>query len=164
MNMIAPLIADLPANVNPASREGVLAVEAMLFATVPDVQTYTTDEMNEKCPLTHRFADGVYAREIFLPAGTIIVGKIHRFGHLNILTKGKCIVQTEFGIERLEAPCTFISKPGTKRVVGVIEDTVWTTLHGVKPDEYDDIPKIEDRIICPTFADYDRLVAMEDKP
>lgn len=159
MNMLAPFLEQLPQHVVPASREGVMLIQKMLEDAVE-----ISDGWEEHFPLTHRFADGVYAREMFLPAGSIIVGKIHRFGHLNILTQGKCIVLTEFGVERLEAPCTFTSKPGTKRVVGTIEDTVWTTLHGVNADEVDAIDKIEDRIICKTFAEFDALLQLENKP
>lgn len=159
-HMLTPLIKTFPADLNPASREGVMHMEAVLRS----LPTEMTDNWEEDFPVTHRYADGVYAREMFLPAGGIIVGKIHRFGHLNILTKGKCIVLTEFGVERLEAPCTFISKPGTKRVVGIIEDTVWTTLHGIEPGEEGNPDKIEERIICKTFADYDLLQLRNDLP
>lgn len=158
-NMLAPFLQQLPQDVNPVSREGVMLIQQML-ENAPEI----SEGWEEHFPLTHRFADGVYAREMLLPAGSIIVGKIHRYGHLNILTKGKCIVLTEFGVERLEAPCTFVSKPGTKRVVGTIEDTIWTTLHGVSPDEVDDLEKIEDRIICKTFAEFDALLQLENKP
>ena len=158
-HMLTPFLAALPQNVNPVSRDGVKLIEKMLF-DAPEI----SDGWEEHFPLTHRFADGVYAREMALPAGSIIVGKIHRFGHLNIITKGKVIVLTEFGVERLEAPCTFISKPGTKRVVGTIEDAVWTTLHGINPGEENNVDAIEDRIICKSFEEYDRLVALEEKP
>lgn len=153
---LVPLISMLPAGVTLASREGICALErALANQQFDDMHLFTTAEMNEFFPLTNRFADGVYARELFLPAGTIVVGKIHRFGHLNVITRGKCIVVTEFGVEQFTAPHTFISQPGTKRVVAAVEDTVWTTFHGVSPDEYDDIDVIEQRIICKTFDDFD---------
>lgn len=153
------LVNKLPDNINPASRQGVMLIEDMLRRdAVVDITRVHNLEL--VFPLTHRFADGVYAREMFIPAGTVIVGKIHKFGHLNVITKGKCVVLTEFGTETLEAPHTFISKPGTKRVVGAIEDTVWTTFHGVGKET--DLSKIEDQIICKTFEEFDAL-ALEDK-
>lgn len=156
---LATLVGRLPETINPASRQGVMLIEDMLRRdAVVDIERVT--DIDGVFPLTHRFADGVYAREIFLPAGTVVVGKIHKFGHLNVITKGKCIVLTEFGVETLEAPYTFISKPGTKRVVGAIEDTVWTTFHGVGKET--DLGEIEKQIICKTFEEFDAL-ALEDK-
>jgi hypothetical protein len=70
-------------------------------------------------------------------------------------------VLTEFGVEELRAPLTFISKPGTKRVVYAHEDTVWTTIHGTR---HTDVKKVEEDIICKTFAEYDRLLQLEEKP
>ena len=43
---------------------------------------------SEKCPLRHFFADGVYVREIFIPKGMLIVGKIHKHSHPNFLLLG----------------------------------------------------------------------------
>lgn len=159
-HMLKPIIDTFPAGMDPASREGVMHMEAVLNSLPVEM----TEGWEEHFPNTHQYADNVYGRGMSLPAGGIIVGKIHRYGHFNVLLKGKCIVLTEFGVERLEAPCMFVSKPGTKRVVGVIEDTEWVCFHGIFPNEVDRPDLIEERIICKTFGDYDRLTALEDKP
>lgn len=83
-------------------------------------------------PLVHRFANNVYAREITIPAGSLVVGKIHTHGHLNVITKGRvAVVIIEDGVEEF-APHTFISKAGTKRLVFAFEETIWTTFHGTE--------------------------------
>ena len=65
----------------------------------------------EECPLKHTFSNGMYVREIFIPKGTLIVGKIHRHSHPNFLMQGKVKVVTEgMGTEILEAPLSMISK------------------------------------------------------
>lgn len=101
----------------------------------------------------HHFAPGSYAREIELPADSLVVGKIHRHAHVNVLSKGRCLVATEEGIVELVAPLTFVSKPGTKRVVLALEDTVWTTVHVT---EETDLERIEAAIIAPDYAALDR--------
>jgi len=158
LTSFANLLPAIPEGVKLASREGILAMEAAL-STV-----FEHGENTELFPLVHRFADNVYAREILLPAGTIVIGKIHRYGHLNIITKGHVSVLTEDGVEELSAPLTFVSKPGTKRVVFAHEDTVWTTIHGISPSEAGNVDAVEDRIICKSFAEYDRLLQLEEKP
>jgi hypothetical protein len=98
--------------------------------------------------VNHYFPDGIYAREIHMKAGMVVVGKIHKESHLNIISKGKLIVSTDKGIEELNAPYTFISPRGTKRVLRVIEDVVWTTIH-LNPSNTEDLDKLEDLIITP---------------
>ena len=49
------------------------------------------------CPLQHLFAPGLYIRTIYIPANSVLVGKIHKHRHGNILSKGSVIVFTEQG-------------------------------------------------------------------
>lgn len=99
-------------------------------------------------PVSHYFAPGAYAREMFIPKDSTIIGKIHKHAHLNILSFGKVTVATEEGTIVIEAPHTFTSLPGTKRAVYAIEDTLWTTIHVT--DETD-LEKIEEEVIAPSF-------------
>lgn len=107
-------------------------------------------------PLWHAFAPGAYARTIFIPAGTLVVGKIHKHAHLNILIRGRVSVATEEGPLELEAPRVMTSKAGTKRVVYAHEPVLWTTIHLT---DKTDIAEIEDEIIAKSYDDYD---AMQD--
>jgi hypothetical protein len=102
------------------------------------------------CPLKHHFAPGAYAREILLPKGSLVIGKIHKHAHINVVSKGRVSVMTEFGRMDIEAPCTFVSKVGTKRAVYAHEDTVWTTVHVTSET---DLEKLEDEIIAKTYDD-----------
>lgn len=105
---------------------------------------------NPLTPLKHSFADGIYVREIFIPKGTLIVGKIHKHSHPNFLMKGDVSVLTEEGPRRLKAPLSMISPKGTKRVVYAHEDTVWITIHFNQGDTKD-LNKIEKRIIVKSY-------------
>jgi len=105
----------------------------------------------DEFPLFHSFADGVYVREIHLPAGTLLTGKIHRHSHPNFLMTGKVTVLTEEGgVEHLEGPCYMMSPAGTKRAVYVYEDCIWVTVHVT--DETD-LKKIEEYVIAPDYED-----------
>lgn len=95
-------------------------------------------------PVVHYFANGVYAREITIKAGTLLTGKVHKTEHLNIVSKGEITVWTETGMKRVKAPFTMVSKPGTKRVGFAHEDTVWTTIHGTHET---DLVKLEADLI-----------------
>lgn len=93
------------------------------------------------CPVTHRFAKGCYLREIFMPANTIIVGKIHATEHFNIILSGSATVVTVEGREYIKAPHTFVSAPGIQKVVWTHEDCVWQTVHVTEKTEVDEIEK-----------------------
>jgi hypothetical protein len=99
----------------------------------------------------HYFANGLYAREIFIPKGTLLTGKIHKTEHLNIVSKGEISVLTEAGPQRVKAPFTIVSLPGTKRVGYAHEDTVWTTIHATTET---DLEKLEAELIAESHEQY----------
>lgn len=126
------------------SREDILTLENAL-SQVPGAVIGDSDLM----PLKHAFAEGVYVREIFIPKGCILTGKIHRHSHPNFLMSGEVIVVTEHeGRQHLKAPLSMISKAGTKRAIIALEDTVWITVHVTSET---DLEKIEDYVISKTY-------------
>lgn len=150
MNAVTPLNGQEVIDTLGPSRETVLRFEAAL-KPLPQVD----------CPLKHTFAPGMYAREIKLPADTFIVGKIHKHAHLNIITRGRCVVVTEFGKREIDAthgPVTFTSEAGAKRALYVHEETVWTTIHAVNST---DLAEIEREIIAPSYPELDEFMARE---
>lgn len=103
------------------------------------------------CPVQHHFAPGAYGREMTLPAGLVVVGKIHKHAHINVISKGRVQVFTEQdGVLELAAPCTFVSSPGTKRVIHVLEEAVWTTVHVT---DKTDLAEIEREVIATDFSE-----------
>ena len=98
-------------------------------------------------PLTHRFTDGMYIREIFMPAGTLLTSKIHKTNHPFVVTKGKCKVFDGKNIQNIVGPHTGITEPNTRRLLYIEEDTTWLTFHVTDKTDVDEIEKeiIEDR-------------------
>lgn len=89
------------------------------------------------CPVRHYFAGGMAAREMTIPAGVVLTGAVHRHEHLCTISKGRILVSTDDGMKEIAAPCTFVSKPGAKRVGYAIEETVWTTYHVTNTTDVD---------------------------
>ena len=128
------------------ARRKILALEHIALQGVGDGSLVSAE-----CPLQHSFIDGVYVRTIFIPAGTRIIGKIHKHSHANILSQGKVRVFTEgAGAEEIEGPRTMVSPAGCKRVVDALTDVVWTTVHATGETDLD---KIEDFVIAKTYDD-----------
>lgn len=101
--------------------------------------------------LTHHFAQGVYAREGFIPKGTVFTGRVHTQSQINIISKGDISVLTERGLIRMTAPCTLVSPPGAQRAAYAHEDTVWTTILGTDKTDPQDI---FESLTLATFEDY----------
>lgn len=81
-------------------------------------------------PVKHFFAKGVYIREIFMPAGSVVVGKIHTTEHFNEIVSGECIVFTaDEEFIRRKAGDIFVSKAGVQKALRCLTDVVWRTVH-----------------------------------
>ena len=107
----------------------------------------------------HNFSDGVYVRSVHLKKGDLLVGKIHKTEHSNILSKGDVSVLTEWGYERLtveNTPLIWKSQPWTKRVVYAHEDSFWTVIH---PTNETDLAKIEDEVIAKNYGELELIEA-----
>lgn len=79
--------------------------------------------------LFHHFCDGLYGREMRVPAGTILVGKTHKKPCLNFIMQGIVEVRAPDGSYHIEAPHVFASPAGTKRAMVAITDLIWVTVH-----------------------------------
>lgn len=108
-------------------------------------------------PVNHLHMDGVYARELFIPKGTVLTGKIHKHEQINIISSGEISVLSENGrVVRIKAPYSFVSAPGAKRAGYAHEDTIWITISANKENTRD-LEQLERNLIAETFADVPML-------
>jgi len=107
-----------------------------LGLALPQMEKQMLNLPQEVAPVIHRFAPGLYIREVMLPGGTFAIGHEQTTEHLNIMLKGK--VHMADGAT-LTAPMIFVGKPGRK--CGFIEeDTVWLNVYAT---EETDVEKLE---------------------
>lgn len=109
---------------------------------------------SKELPLTHSFSEGIYTREIFIPKGMFVIGKIHKFDHTFFLIKGKLLLCAEDGVKQLEAPYYGNATAGTKRVVYALEDTVFVNIHP-NPNNIKDLEKLEDIFVVSSYKEYE---------
>ena len=126
---------ELPANI---SREQVERLQSEMVV-MPQVELVTE----------HQFSPGMYMRRVFRPAGTLIVGKVHKKPHFFLCAKGTIIAWTEGGMKRLEAGDIIESQPGTKRVTLAVTDAIGITIHRT---DLTDLDKIEDELVEPDIT------------
>lgn len=106
----------------------------------------------------HHFSDGLYARELRIPADTVLIGHIHLQGQINFLMKGTIRVTTDEGVKTLTAPQIVVTGPGTKRAGYAVTDVVWVTVSATNEKDPEEIRK---QIIATSFDD-PRLIAIEE--
>lgn len=117
-------------------------------------------------PVEHHFSHGVYARELLIPAGTVLTGKIHKFDSLNVLLEGELLVLTDQGVKHVRAGHMEVSPPGTKRAAYALTDTRWLTVHGTHET---DVGRIEAEFIAQDEQEFlafcdDQLKLEGEKP
>lgn len=105
-------------------------------------------------PVVHRFTPLLYCREIFMRAGLLVTSMIHNSTHQFIVSQGVFDVKINDGEwQRIVAPYHGITYPGTRRILAIHEDCVFTTCHVIleseqpKGDSEEEIKKAVDRII-----------------
>lgn len=91
------------------------------------------------CELDHTFTPGLYSRSVYMPSGTLIVSRIHKTKHQFNISAGVCAVKNNDGEwEMIEAPYNGVTEPGTRRVLYIVQNTLWTTYHPVQIEPEND--------------------------
>ena len=142
--MLALLSDELNGVPKPTDRQ-VANLEKAIPQNLP---TYDIDALTE-----HHFCEGLYARELFIPKGGVIVGKRHAKQNFFLLVKGDMTVSTASGMKRIKAPFMAVTQPGDKRVGYAHEDSITMNFHA-NPDDCADLKLLEERYISPEALVY----------
>lgn len=132
-------------------------------------------EMGIELPLRHHFLPGIYIREILMPVspgGTVVIGHLHKTQHFNLVLKGKARILIDGKVTLIQAPAVFVSNPGVRKVLNILEDMVWCTVHLTNET---DIAKLEDELVDKTnhfldqlepqgYEEFMRLISTKDLP
>lgn len=84
-----------------------------------------------------------------MPANTFVIGNEHLTEHFNIVLTGKARVMVGDQVMNLHAPCSFVSKPGVMKVLLILEDMIFMTVH---PTMETDIDTLERMLFVKTKA------------
>ncbi len=105
--------------------------------------TMLTMEQQIDIPVEHIFSAGVYIRQIVIPAGTLIMGKRHRYECCNILLKGTLLVYVDEDKPPvpMSGPVIFTTPPGTKKFAYCKEEAVFLNIIPTKETDPDEIER-----------------------
>ena len=108
-------------------------------------------------PIEHYQIKGVYARSMFIPAGTLLTGKIHNFESIAILAKGTIRITNGTESYVISEGHIMVDQPGVKRLGYAETDVVFITVHRTDNIE---IEAIEDELVSATFEDYEQQLLL----
>ena len=133
---------------NPEFRSRVVELENRINSLDKEHKIEPAD-----CPLKHLFSDGMYVREVTVPQGTVVIGKIHKHNHVWFLLTGMISVADENDTVDHIAPCYVEAPAGSKRMIYAHEDSVWVNVHA-NPTNTQDLKELEDLIIAKDYEEF----------
>lgn len=135
---------------NLSTKQQINRLEA-LIVNMPGVET----------TLSHQFEDGIYMRELTIPAGTICTSRTHKTNNLYLIFFGELLVWDEKNKwDHWKAFHRGRTKKGTKRIIYTLDNSLWVTIHP-NPDNCRDIEELEDRLYEKSDNDFITLPALK---
>jgi hypothetical protein len=123
-----------------SAKAAFIAATDELIAAGRETGNWMSDQaLQERNPVAHGFADGLYTRQIEMPAGQVIVGKVHLKSGAFFLLSGSMDILSESGVMRVSAPHHGVTPAGTQRVVRTVTDCVYVTVHATDLTDTDEI-------------------------
>jgi len=110
-------------------KQQALAIPELMLEKVKTLQAEVSKLPQYEPETTHTFHGGMYCREVFRPAGVLVVGKVHKKEHFYYIVHGTVAITTDDGVQSITGPRLICSKPGTKRAVYAETDALCVTFH-----------------------------------
>lgn len=88
-----------------------------------------------ECPVEEEFCDGIYARTMHIPAGTILTGHVHKGECFLVVRSGELVVTAGGEPLLLRGGDMVRSMPGAKRAGYALTDCVVTNFHANPTNE-----------------------------
>lgn len=116
---------------------------------VGKIESFLLKMPQVECPVIHHFGPSIYIREVTLQAGSIVIGHVQKYEHLNIMLSGKvALLNDDNSVKILEAPMIFVGKPGRK-IGYILETCVWQNVYATNET---DVQKLEDHFLIKSEA------------
>lgn len=106
---------------------------------VEALQAEVSKHQQYEPPTQHVFHGGMYCRQVWRPAGCLIIGKVHKKEHFYMVVSGTVAITTDEGVQEITGPRLICSNPGTKRAVYAETDALCMTFHRVDSDSVEDV-------------------------
>lgn len=106
---------------------------------IEDLQAEISKYPQYEPPTEHIFHGGMYCRQVWRPAGCLIVGKVHKKEHFYMIVSGTIKITTDDEVQTATGPFLICSSPGTKRAVYAVTDALCVTIHRVESNTIEEV-------------------------
>ena len=117
---------------------------------IVEMERQMMDMPQVEMPIEDLYFNGMYARKILIPEGTILTGRVHKNDYINVMVSGDIAVTTGEDVKRFDAFELIPGKAGQKRAGYAFTDTVWLTIDPADHEEDDMV----DLISCTNVAQF----------
>ncbi|MDH5182278.1 MAG: hypothetical protein OEX12_00175 [Gammaproteobacteria bacterium] len=132
---------------------GFMNMDVPVKERIESLERYLCTLPQQEAPVEELWGKDVYVRELIIPAGSFVIGRIHKYDHVSIMIEGELLMWTEFDETiHLSGYNKVIAKAGIKRVGYVLQETKWITAHGVT--ETDNFKNPVEALTVATYGEY----------
>ena len=96
---------------------------------------------NVEFPMEYQFSDGVHTRQITMPKSAVVIGHKHKTEHFNMILQGRALVNMNGIVSEISAPAVFSTKAGVRKILYILEEMVWVTVHKTDKTDFEEIKK-----------------------
>lgn len=143
------------------SKDFINKVETLENAMLASDDIRIAKGNSDMFPLKHSFSEGVYIREMFMPQGGLVIGKLYKISHTWFLLSGELEVATDEGTEYYIGPCYVNAPEGTKRVLHAVSDVIFVNVYP-NPENIIDTDKLEEILTCSSYKEYEEYKLLKE--
>jgi len=143
------------------SKDFISKVETLENAMLASDDIRIAKGNSDMFPLKHSFSEGVYVREMFMPRGGLVIGKLYKISHTWFLLSGELEVATDEGTEYYIGPCYVNAPEGTKRVLHAVSDVIFVNVYP-NPENITDTDKLEEILTCSSYKEYEEYKLLKE--
>jgi hypothetical protein len=143
------------------SKDFINKVETLENAMLASDDVRIAKGNSDMFPLKHSFSEGVYIREMFMPQGGLVIGKLYKISHTWFLLSGELEVATDEGNEYYIGPCYVNAPEGTNRVLHAVSDVIFVNVYP-NPENITDTDKLEEVLTCSSYKEYEEYKFLKE--
>ena len=87
--------------------------------------------------IDHHFSGGLYAKQMHIPAGYLVVGHRHKYDHLSVLAEGSVSVTVEGSTAEYHAPACINIEAHKHHEIVALTPVVWYCIHATSETDKD---------------------------
>lgn len=96
---------------------------------IESLEKHMLEQTQVEIPPIEAVKNGMYTRQIMIPKGTLLTGRVHKYPYVDIMVSGHIAIATPNGVRKLSGFNVCDGSPGRKRAGYALEDTYWMTVH-----------------------------------